>query len=153
MKKPKRLRVLSGVASVAMLASYLLPLGDLAPVLTAKADDEVTAYYGKPYTIENILTDFEIFSQTDIIGKNHIVGAIAAGGKFESVTAFGDAAAHASYAKTLGEFGNYNVGAYISDEELKEKFKEEARIYYNNDETGFNEYHSNYNYMTKIDND
>ena len=40
MKKPKRLRVLSGVASVAMLASYLLPLGDLAPVLTAKADDD-----------------------------------------------------------------------------------------------------------------
>ena len=40
MKKPKRLRVLSGVASVAMLASYLLPLGDLAPVLTAKALQE-----------------------------------------------------------------------------------------------------------------
>ena len=40
MKKPKRLRVLSGVASVAMLASYLLPLGDLTPVLTAKADDD-----------------------------------------------------------------------------------------------------------------
>ena len=153
MKKPKRLRVLSGVASVAMLASYLLPLGDLTPVLTAKADDEVTAFYGKPYTIENILTDFGIFSQTDIIGLNHIVGSIAAGGKFESVTSFGDAAPHASYAKTLGEFGNYNVGAYISDEELKEKFKEEARIYYNNDETGFDQYHGNYNYMTKIDND
>lgn len=53
MRKSKRLRALSGVASAALLASYLLPYADLPTALTAKADDELpTPKYGKAYRLK-----------------------------------------------------------------------------------------------------
>ena len=149
MKKPKRLRALSGVASLALLASYLLPLGDVAPVLTASAEEDGPVY-GKPYTIENILTDFGLFSETDIIANNsgHIVGGIAVGGKYESDNAFGDAASGPSYIVQIERFSNYNPGNYISDPELKQEFIDKAKLYYRTNNSGVNA-----NGMQQIDND
>lgn len=152
MRKSKRLRALSGVASAALLASYLLPYADLPTTLTAKADG-VTAVYGKEYTIENILTDFGLFSRTDITGQNHIVGSFAAGGEFKTNTSFGDGALHASYAHTIYEFSNYNLASYITDPELNAQAKASGKLYYNEDKTGFAENDWHRDHLQEITND
>ena len=99
MKKTKRLRALSGVASAALLASYLLPLGEIPPALTARAADDDRPVYAKEITPEQLLTDFNLFIEENVTATNqgHIVGSVIIGDTLDTPNAFGDGAVTSSY--------------------------------------------------------
>ncbi|MBQ4534748.1 MAG: hypothetical protein IJA18_06055, partial [Ruminococcus sp.] len=82
--------------------------------------------YEKPYTIENILSDYSIFIRGDVwrtptgsglsgekVSLQHIVGAIAVGGE-AYIGAFADASTEHSYVEKLGiiEGANFNNKEY-----------------------------------------
>ena len=118
MKKPKRLRALSGVASVALLASYLLPLTEIPAVLTASADELPEPKYAKEYTIENILSDFQYFIKEDFTVNNHTVGALAVGGDAELPGAgFGQGAVTHSYFKNIVRPAQYDYADFYKNTE------------------------------------
>ncbi|MBQ8180447.1 MAG: choice-of-anchor A family protein, partial [Ruminococcus sp.] len=81
--------------------------------------------YGKPYTIENILSDYCMFIKGDVNNTtneegviredappNHIVGAIAVGGRLRSGN-FGGESVENSYVEKLIIEGNYNNKEYL----------------------------------------
>ena len=72
-----------------------------------------SAKYPNDYTIENILSDYNIFVSGDFKTSSHIAGSIAAGGTLE-VGAFGDASVIPSYAHILN-YNSYNNGGWLDE--------------------------------------
>ena len=72
-----------------------------------------SAKYPNDYTIENILSDYNIFVSGDFKTSSHIAGSIAAGGTLE-VGAFGDASVIPSYAHVLN-YNSYNNGGWLDE--------------------------------------
>ena len=67
--------------------------------------------YDKAYTIENILSSYNLFIENDLTTHNHVVGAMAVGNDYTGKSASGDAAKAPSYAKNIIEAYNYSCGA------------------------------------------
>lgn len=81
--------------------------------------------YDKAYTIENILSSYNLFIENDLTTHNHVVGAIAVGNNYTGKSASGDAAKAPSYAKNILGAGNYSCGAYLDEAD-----KENLAFYY-----------------------
>lgn len=69
--------------------------------------------YDKAYTIENILSSYNLFIENDLTTHNHVVGAMTVGNDYTGKSASGDAAKAPSYAKNIIEAYNYSCGAYL----------------------------------------
>ncbi|MBP0988978.1 MAG: choice-of-anchor A family protein, partial [Oscillospiraceae bacterium] len=152
MKKPKRLRAISGVASAALLASYLLPLGEIPPALTARAADDDRPVYAKEITPEQLLTDFNLFIEENVTATNqgHIVGSVIIGDTLDTPNAFGDGAITSSYIHHIKNLINIaKPGDWIEDPELKEQCERNNYVYYHIND---NEY-PNLPYMQQIADD
>ncbi len=112
-----------------MLASYLLPYADLPTALTAKADDELpTPKYGKAYTIENLLTDYNLVAKEDLMTDNHIVVGFLVGGKLE-VGSHGDATRSDSYAHEVINTGNFNKNSMLRSNQYADD-ADDFKFYY-----------------------
>ena len=74
--------------------------------------------YDKAYTIENILSSYNLFIENDLTASIHIVGAIAVGNNLKA-DASGDAAKAPSYAKNILKTGNYSCGTYLDAADKK----------------------------------
>lgn len=81
--------------------------------------------YDKAYTIENILSSYNLFIENDLTTHNHVVGAMAVGNDYTGKSASGDAAKAPSYAKNIIEAYNYSCGAYLDEAD-----KENLAFYY-----------------------
>ena len=137
MRKTKRLRAFTGVASVALLASYLVPFADIPKTVTAKADDLPAPKYGKEYTIENILSDYQYFVQDDFTVGCHTVGALAVGGNAELPNeGFGQGAVTHSYFKHIAKSAQYDYATFYKNTEIYDSIKDDGTIYYNTIEEG-----------------
>lgn len=68
--------------------------------------------YDKAYTIENILSSYNLFIENDLDSVSHVVGAIAVGNNFTGANS-GDAAKAPSYAKNIIKIANYSCGKYL----------------------------------------
>lgn len=69
--------------------------------------------YDKAYTIENILSSYNLFAENDMTTHNHVVGAIAVGNNYTGESTSGDAAKAPSYAKNIVISQGYSCGAYL----------------------------------------
>lgn len=69
--------------------------------------------YDKAYTIENILSSYNLFAENDMTTHNHVVGAIAVGNNYTGESTSGDAAKAPSYAKNIVKSPGYSCGAYL----------------------------------------
>lgn len=69
--------------------------------------------YDKAYTIENILSSYNLFAENDMTTHNHVVGAIAVGNNYTGESTSGDAAKAPSYAKNIVKSQGYSCGAYL----------------------------------------
>lgn len=85
-----------------------------ALMMPAVSMTEEDPKYDKAYTIENILSSYNLFIENDLTANMHIVGAIAVGNNLKA-DASGDAAKAPSYAKNIIEAYNYNCGAYLDE--------------------------------------
>lgn len=81
--------------------------------------------YDKAYTIENILSSYNLFIENDLTTHNHVVGAMAVGNNYTGKKSSGDAAKAPSYAKNIIEAYNYSCGAYLDEAD-----KENLAFYY-----------------------
>lgn len=85
---------------------------------TAIEVNAAEASYGKAYTMNQILNDYQFFVQgTGYINTEHTVGAVAIGGD-ATIKSFGDGAVEDSYFGNLLSAGNYNGSAdshYLKD--------------------------------------
>lgn len=81
--------------------------------------------YDKAYTIENILSSYNLFIENDLTTHNHVVGAMAVGNDYTGKRSSGDAAKAPSYAKNIIEAYNYSCGAYLDEAD-----KENLAFYY-----------------------
>ena len=81
--------------------------------------------YDKAYTIENILSSYNLFIENDLTTHNHVVGAMAVGNDYTGKKSSGDAAKAPSYAKNIIEAYNYSCGAYLDEAD-----KENLAFYY-----------------------
>lgn len=69
--------------------------------------------YDKAYTIENILSSYNLFAEKDMTTHTHVVGAIAVGNNYTGESTSGDAAKAPSYAKNIVKSQGYSCGAYL----------------------------------------
>lgn len=69
--------------------------------------------YDKAYTIENILSSYNLFAENDLTTHNHVVGAIAVGNNYTGESTSGDAAKAPSYAKNIVKSQGYSCGSYL----------------------------------------
>ena len=134
-------RLLSGATSMLLALTYGIPTGltDSTQLLRAVADGEENGQsnetqelpspkYGKDYTIENLLTDYNLTAFNDLTTNNHIVGCFLAGND-ASVLNFGDASRSDSYARKFTlESGNYNKNSFLHD--IYENDKGDFKVYY-----------------------
>lgn len=81
--------------------------------------------YDKAYTIENILSSYNLFIENDLTTYSHIVGAMAVGNDYTSKSSSGDAAKAPSYAKHIIEAYGYSCGGYLDEAD-----KENLAFYY-----------------------
>ena len=70
------------------------------------------ASYGKSYTMENFLSDYQYVVENNTVIKNHTVGAVLTGGP-TWIESFGDAAMEHSFIQTVEHTGNYSSGSYF----------------------------------------
>lgn len=85
-----------------------------ALMMPAVSMTEEDPKYDKAYTIENILSSYNLFIENDLTTHNHVVGAMAVGNNYTGKSASGDAAKAPSYAKNIIEAYNYSCGAYLN---------------------------------------
>lgn len=96
-----------------------------ALMMPAVSMTEEDPKYDKAYTIENILSSYNLFIENDLTTRNHVVGAMAVGNDYTGKSASGDAAKAPSYAKNIIEAYNYSCGAYLDKAD-----KENLAFYY-----------------------
>ena len=70
--------------------------------------------YTKPYTIANVLTDYQFFVEGDFSHGGHTVGAVAIGGK-ASIGAFGDGQVAPSYIHHIESVGNFSDCGWVDE--------------------------------------
>ena len=70
------------------------------------------ASYGKSYTMENFLSDYQYVVENNTVIKNHTVGAVLTGGP-TWIESFGDAAMGHSFMQNVEHAGNYSSGSYF----------------------------------------
>ena len=70
------------------------------------------ASYGKSYTMENFLSDYQYVVEDNTSIKNHTVGAVLTGGS-TWIESFGDAAMEHSFIQNVKHAGNYSRGSYF----------------------------------------
>lgn len=70
------------------------------------------ASYGKSYTMENFLSDYQYVVGNNTVIKNHTVGAVLTGGP-TWIESFGDAAMEHSFMQNVEHAGNYSSGSYF----------------------------------------
>mgnify|MGYP004685673487 CR=1 FL=1 len=70
------------------------------------------ASYGKSYTMENFLSDYQYVVENNTVIKNHTVGAVLTGGP-TWIESFGDAAMEHSFMQNVEHTGNYSSGSYF----------------------------------------
>ena len=70
------------------------------------------ASYGKSYTMENFLSDYQYVVEYNTVIKNHTVGAVLTGGP-TWIESFGDAAMEHSFMQNVEHAGNYSSGSYF----------------------------------------
>lgn len=70
--------------------------------------------YTKPYTIANVLTDYQFFVEGDFEHGGHTVGAVAIGGK-ASIGAFGDGQVAPSYIHHIESVGNFSDCGWVDE--------------------------------------
>ncbi len=150
MRKNWKTRLLGSLASTAMLVTYLAAPFQGIPLLGQKvyADDELPSpSYGKEYSVQDILNEFQIFVKEDLEAQNHTVGAIAVGGN-GTVGFFGDGSVTSSYINHILQLNGYNLGQYIKDPDMHERIMEECRLYFNSVEgEGDNELNNSERYV------
>ena len=91
----------------------------LVPGVMGAAAGSTSTVYQKSYSIENLLSDYQYFTQSDLTAISHTVGAIACGGNAK-IENFGDGATAVSYFHHIVSIGNYNAGNYFKDSSLSE---------------------------------
>ena len=70
------------------------------------------ASYGKSYTMENFLSDYQYVVENNTVIKNHTVGTVLTGGP-TWIESFGDAAMEHSFMQNVEHAGNYSSGSYF----------------------------------------
>lgn len=70
--------------------------------------------YTKPYTIANVLTDYQFFVEGDFEHGGHTVGAVAIGGSAK-IGAFGDGQVAPSYIHHIESVGNFNDCSWVDE--------------------------------------
>lgn len=150
MKKTLSKRVLSGVTSAmigfssfaqAMTAENAGLLNVKAAGISTndllnsmKAADESFAPYSKEYSVENLLTDYNVVTFGDMYMNTHTVGAILVGGTLTASdhvpggSTFGDGAMENSYAQKIHRVGGYSYGKYLENEYAGDK--SDYKFYY-----------------------
>ena len=86
----------------------------LVPGVMGAAAGSTSTVYQKSYSIENLLSDYQYFTQSNLTATSHTVGAIACGGNAE-IENFGDGATAVSYFNHIVSIGNYNAGNYFEN--------------------------------------
>ena len=101
-KHPLVKRVLS------TLLAASIAVGTFAANAFADGSDD---RYDKAYTIGNILSDFQYFTNGDLKGSGHTVGAVAVGGTMDKGNSFGNGAVTPSFINKIDQaaaaFGVY----------------------------------------------
>lgn len=108
-----------------MLSALVISFVCSALMMPAVSMTEGDPKYDKAYTIENILSSYNLFIENDLTTHNHVVGAMAVGNDYTGKSASGDAAKAPSYAKNIIEAYNYSCGAYLDEAD-----KENLAFYY-----------------------
>lgn len=70
--------------------------------------------YTKPYTIANVLTDYQFFVEGDFSHGGHTVGAVAVGGSAK-IGAFGDGQVAPSYIHHIESVGNFSDCTWVDE--------------------------------------
>lgn len=70
--------------------------------------------YTKPYTIANVLTDYQFFVEGDFSHGGHTVGAVAVGGSAK-IGAFGDGQVAPSYIHHVESVGNFSDCTWVDE--------------------------------------
>ena len=113
------------IAVFLMLSALVISFVCSALMMPAVSMTEGNPKYDKAYTVENILSSYNLFIENDLTTHNHVVGAIAVGNDYTGKSASGDAAKAPSYAKNILLAGNYSCGAYLDEAD-----KENLAFYY-----------------------
>lgn len=100
-------RMLKG--TLGLMVIFLLPG-------TGYVHAQTLPVYEKPYTIGNVLSDYQYFVQGDLNATNsgHAVGAVAVGGTLDTPNTVGDGQVAASYVKSVQNLGNFTQGQWIT---------------------------------------
>ena len=121
MKKSLGKRILSGVTSALLGISALtqaVPLNN-GGLLKAVAAESESPKYPNAYTVENLLTDYNVVSFGDLTQNDHIVGAILAAGTLTSDIPggafFGDAAKSPSYIGNVEKLAGYSANNFFNN--------------------------------------
>ena len=117
-------RIVSGAAAVAMAVTNLMP-STLGTVFAAT--------YGNSYTVENLLTDYNIVSFNDLEMNTHTVGSVLVGDTLTSngnYGTFGDGARIDSYAKHIGKLGHFNPNGFMRGSALYSVDNSDYKLYY-----------------------
>ena len=96
-----------------MLSALVISFVCSALMMPAVSMTEGNPKYDKAYTIENILSSYNLFAENDMTTHNHVVGAIAVGNNYTGESTSGDAAKAPSYAKNIVKSPGYSCGAYL----------------------------------------
>ena len=70
--------------------------------------------YTKPYTIANVLTDYQFFVEGNFEHGGHTVGAVAIGGSAK-ISAFGDGPVAPSYIHHIESVGNFSDCSWVDE--------------------------------------
>ena len=101
------------IAVFLMLSALVISFVCSALMMPAVSMTEGDPKYDKAYTIENILSSYNLFAENDMTTHNHVVGAIAVGNNYTGESTSGDAAKAPSYAKNIVKSQGYSCGAYL----------------------------------------
>ena len=96
-----------------MLSALVISFVCSALMMPAASMTEGNPKYDKAYTIENILSSYNLFAENDMTTHNHVVGAIVVGNNYTGESTSGDAAKAPSYAKNIVKSQGYSCGAYL----------------------------------------
>ncbi len=112
-KKNLALKAL-GITTAALVACFSAISISKNKVHAVGAPDAV---YQWDYTIENVLTDYQMFVQTNANVGNHVVGGVAVGGTFTLQSSMADGQTSPSYVGFLQTgLSNLNYGSYTNAE-------------------------------------
>lgn len=105
------------------------------------------AVYQRDYTLENVLTDYQMFVRYNASSGNHIVGGVAVGGNFTLTSSMADGQTSPSYVGYLNPgIMNLNFGSYTDAVPAYTNYDDNT-FYYEDIAPGYPEWLAGY--MTK----